>query len=235
MNVGVDLHVHSCLSPCADDDMTPNNLVNMAWLQGIQVLAVTDHNSTMNLPACMGVAKARGIALLPGIEVTTREDVHCLCYFRSLMQAMAFGEALYAHLGETLNVPRVFGNQWVLDGQDTLISQEPRWLVQATDLSLDALVRLAGDMNGLAVPAHINRGANGLLVALGMLPENTRFAALELSPSAPMPTVDLQGYTTLLSSDAHRLEAIGPPPCTLELPEPSAEAVFDFLASHAMV
>ena len=81
MKLNVDLHMHSCLSPCADDDMTPNNLVNMAWLNGLDAIAVSDHNTARNLPAVREVARERGIALLPALEVTTREEVHVLCYF----------------------------------------------------------------------------------------------------------------------------------------------------------
>ncbi|HML48528.1 MAG TPA: PHP domain-containing protein [Clostridia bacterium] len=231
MKVGVDLHLHSCLSPCAEDEMTPNNLVNMAWLQGIRVLAVTDHNSARNLPACAAVAKQRDIALLPGLEVTTREEVHCLCYFREVEQAMAFSDVLYGHLGEIPNVPRVFGNQWVMDENDRILAAEPRWLPQATDWSLEELVEAAGRMGGLAVPAHINRGSNGLLVALGMLPPGIRFTALELSRASPLPALDLSGYVTVYASDAHRLEAILPPPCELELPAATAQATFDHLAA----
>lgn len=231
MTVGVDLHLHSCLSPCADDEMTPNNLVNMAWLQGIQILAVTDHNSARNLPACAAVARQREIALLPGLEVTTREEVHCLCYFPELELALAFADTLYGHLGETPNVPRVFGNQWVMDEDDRVLATEPRWLPQATDWTLEELAQAAGRMGGLAVPAHINRGSNGLLVALGMLPPGLRFPALEISRDAPLPALDLSGTLILHSSDAHCLEAIQPPPCRLELPEPTARAAYDCLAA----
>lgn len=231
MKVGVDLHLHSCLSPCAEDEMTPNNLVNMAWLQGIRVLAVTDHNSAANLPACAAVARQREIALLPGLEATTREEVHCLCYFREVEQALAFSDVLYGHLGKIPNVPRVFGNQWVMDENDRILAVEPRWLPQATDWSLEELVEAAGRMGGLAVPAHINRGANGLLVALGMLPPGIHFPALELSRTAPPPAFDLSGTVTFYSSDAHCLEAILPPPCELDLPAATAQAAFEHLAA----
>ena len=211
--------------------MTPNNLVNMAWLQGIQNLAVTDHNSARNLPACAAVARQRDIALLPGMEVTTREEVHCLCYFRELEQAVAFSDVLYRHLGEILNVPRVFGNQWVMDERDQIVASEPRWLAQATDWTLEELAEAAGHMEGLVVPAHINRGANGLLVALGMLPPGRRFPALELSRAAPAPACDLSESIALYASDAHCLEAILPPACWLELPAATAYAAFDHLAA----
>ncbi|MEG0766770.1 MAG: PHP domain-containing protein [Clostridia bacterium] len=229
MRWATDLHLHSCLSPCAEDEMTPNNLVNMAWLKGLELIAVTDHNSARNLPACWEVAQARDVALLPGLEVTTREDVHCLCYFPTVEEALAFSAKIHPLLGDMPNVPRVFGNQLVLNAEDEQIAVEPMLLIQALSLTLAETVSLADAMGGLAVPAHINRGANGLLINLGILPEKAGFAALELSPNAPAPLCDLGDHKILYASDAHRLEDIAEPHFYLDLPEKSARAAFDFL------
>jgi PHP family Zn ribbon phosphoesterase len=227
MLVPVDLHIHSCLSPCADDDMTPNNLVNMAALAGVKILAVTDHNSALNLPACKTVADSIDIALLPGIETTTREEVHMLCYFPSVDAVLAFGGALRGRLGEVKNAPQLFGNQLILDEDDNVVGSEERLLIQATSLSVDAMAAMCREYGGLPVPAHINRGSNGLLNALGFLPK-TRFAAVEVSRALPL-SVGLDGYHELHSSDAHRLEALTEPTQHLELSEATAIAAFDML------
>ncbi|MDR0396005.1 MAG: PHP domain-containing protein [Oscillospiraceae bacterium] len=228
MLVPADLHIHSCLSPCADDDMTPFNLVNMAALAGIKILAVTDHNCAKNLPACKAAADAAGVALLPGIEATTREEAHILCYFPDVDAALAFGESLRGRLGSAPNVPRLFGNQIIMDENDGVIGHEDRLLIQATSLSVDAMAALCVDHGGMPVPAHINRGSSGLLNALGFLP-GTRFAAVEVCRDLPI-TASLGGYNELHSSDAHRLEALAGPAQHLELDEVSAESAFNMLS-----
>ncbi|MDR1600769.1 MAG: PHP domain-containing protein [Oscillospiraceae bacterium] len=224
MLVPVDLHIHSCLSPCADDDMTPNNLARMAALAGIKLIAVTDHNCAMNLPACDAAARAAGVALLPGIEATTREEVHMLCYFPAVDAALEFGAELRGRLGPARNAPGLFGNQLIMDEEDNVVGIEERLLIQATSLSVDGMASLCLDRGGLPVPAHINRGNNGLLNVLGFLPR-TRFAAVEVSRGLPV-AASLDGYHELCSSDAHRLDALIAPTQLLELEEESARAAF---------
>lgn len=229
MKVPVDLHIHSCLSPCADDDMTPCNIAGMAALAGIGVYAVTDHNTARNLSACLMAARNAGLDMLPGIEVTSREETHCLCYFPTVECALEFGELTYASLANITNKPRLFGNQIVMDTEDNQIGTIPKLLIQSTQMTLAEINAAVRKCGGLAVPAHINRGANGLLQSLGFLPESPRFAALEVSPNAPAPLCDLRGYHILNSSDAHRLDALLEPAQYLELPEASAAGLFELL------
>ncbi|MDR1570003.1 MAG: hypothetical protein LBS72_05895 [Oscillospiraceae bacterium] len=229
MKVPVDLHIHSCLSPCANDDMTPGNIAGMAALAGIRILAVTDHNCALNLPACEIAAQALGLQLLPGLEVTTREEAHCLCYFTTVENALNFGERIEAALGDAMNLPRLFGNQYVMNAADIITASVPKLLIQSTKLTLDELDSLARAHGGLLVPAHINRGSNGLLQCLGFLPDSPRFAALEVSPTAPAPLCDLRGHHILNSSDAHRLDAILEPAQYLELAEATTAALFDLM------
>lgn len=208
MKIYADLHIHSCLSPCADMDMTPWNICAMAKLKGLQAIAVTDHNSSRNLPAVQAAAAEHGLALLPGMEIATREEVHLLAYFPSVGQAMAAGDFLYTHLPDIKNDPRLFGEQAVMGERDVLVGVEQRLLLSATDLSIRQAALEMSRFGGHVVPAHINRGANGMLVSLGFLPGDIDFPTLEVSQHLPVPTEILRGKMLLNNSDAHRLEDI---------------------------
>ena len=140
MKAAVDLHIHSCLSPCADDDMTPNNIVNMALLKKLDAISVTDHNSAGNVAAVMEVAKDKDILVLPGMEVNSREEVHLLCYFESLDGITSFDRFLYPHIPEVLNRKNIFGSQLFCNEQDEVIGEEKKLLINAVDLSVNEIV-----------------------------------------------------------------------------------------------
>lgn len=136
----VDLHIHSCLSPCADDDMTPANICGMASIKGLDAIAVTDHNCARNLPYVKEAADAFHLILLPGMEITTREEVHVLGYFPTVEVAMEAGEFFASHLPPMKNRPAFFGRQLVVDTDDQVVDEEQRLLIGATDLSLTQCV-----------------------------------------------------------------------------------------------
>lgn len=228
MECYVDLHMHSCLSPCGDELMTPNNIVKMSLLKGLQMIAVTDHNTCRHLPAVEKVARALGLPLLPGVELTTREEVHLLAYFQTVPEALAFSEQIYPHLPDIPNRPDFFGPQTELDEEDEPVREEGKLLLTALDLSVDELAARVARAGGLAVPAHINRGGNGILNALGFLPPGAPFAALEIAKNLPCPG-DYSAYKLLHSSDAHRLEDIYERVECLDLPECSPAGFFDYL------
>ena len=207
--------------------MTPNNVVGMAFIKQLDVIAVCDHNSARNLPAVKAVADMMNVLLLPGMELTTREEAHMLCYFRTVEECMAFGERIYAHLPPVPNREKFFGRQQVMNEQDEEIAVEERLLISALDLGFEELAVMIREAGGLCVPAHINRGSNGVLNALGFLPQGVRYDALEVSDKAPMPPVDIAGYRLLRSSDAHYLENILEPEFAIEAQARSVDAVFD--------
>ena len=225
MRAYCDLHLHSCLSPCGDEAMTPGNIAGMARLKGLDLIAVTDHNTARQLPAMEAACRATGVNLLPGIELNTREEVHLLAYFQTVPDALAFSDRIYDLLPGIPNMPDFFGRQVVMDDQDIETGSEPRLLISALDMDLDGLVREIRAFRGLAVPAHINRGSNGILNALGFLPPGADFAALEVSEGLPCPG-ETSGRKILHSSDAHRLEDIFERVFALELPEPTADGFF---------
>lgn len=232
MKLFCDLHLHSCLSPCGDMLMTPNNIVGMAFIKQLDAIAVCDHNACGNLPAVKECADMMGVVLLPGMELTTREEAHMLCYFPDVESCMAFGRVVHEHLPPIPNRAEFFGRQVVMNAQDEETDEEKTLLISALDLSFEECERAIHEHGGLCVPAHINRGSNGVLNALGFLPGGARYDALEVSDAAKMPPMDLSGYRLLRSSDAHYLENILEPTFALEAREKSAQAVFDAIAGR---
>ncbi len=200
----VDLHMHSCLSPCADNDMTPANICGMAYLKGLQAIAVTDHNTGRNLPYVKEAADHYGLIFLPGMEITTKEEVHLLGYFRDVDTAVAVGEIFSSHLPPMKNRPDYFGDQLVMDTDDQVVAVEDRLLIGATDLSLQECAAIIREHGGAAVPAHINRG-HGLLVNLGLFPDDVDFPVVEVRGELKINEKLIAGKRVLHSSDAHHL------------------------------
>lgn len=215
-----DLHIHTVLSPCAEYRMVPELIVERASQVGLNLIGVTDHNSGENAGAVMGAAKGTGIRVLPGMEVESREGVHILTLFDDIDGLEQWQEVVYAALPNRENDERVFGTQLVVDATGRLVGVNRRLLMTATDLSLEEVVAEVGRMDGLCVPAHVDRPANGLLSVLGLVPEGLEVPALEISPLhtpaealARFPGV--AGYALLRSSDAHALEDVGKAPTPL--------------------
>lgn len=208
-----DLHLHSCLSPCGDNDMTPNNIANMAALAGLNIVALTDHNSTANCPAFFEAAKRAGIVPVAGMELTTAEEIHLICLFEQLEDAMAFGRVIDSRRSKTPNRPEIFGDQWILNGDDEKIGEEPLLLPPATDIALDEAVKLVEQHHGLCHPAHVDRPSNGIIAILGDMPESPRFTRAEFNdPANVQPYLEryplLRQMQILTCSDAHNLGAI---------------------------
>lgn len=204
-----DLHIHSCLSPCADDDNTPNNLVGMASLCGLNILALTDHNSTKNCPAFFDAAERYGIIPIAGMELTTAEDIHIVCLFRHLEDAVRFGEFVKEHLMAVKNKPNIFGEQLILDNEDNIIGKEENLLSVATDISVEALPPIVDNYGGICYPAHIDRDANGIIAILGTLPSTPHFNTVEFKCREKIAEYtslyNLFGKTIVIDSDAHYL------------------------------
>ena len=212
MRYTYDLHTHSCLSPCADNDNTPNNLVGMAYLSGIKILALTDHNSAKNCPAFFEAAKRYGIRPVAGMELTTTEDIHVVCLFEKLESAMAFDEYLQKRRVLIKNRTNVFGDQLILDKDDEIIGTEEHLLPNATTVSLDEAPGLVAEFGGICYPAHIDRDANGIIAILGTLPPTPVFGAVEIRNAEKIPEYkekyDLSDKTIIVSSDSHYLTDI---------------------------
>lgn len=204
-----DLHIHSCLSPCGDDDSTPNNIAGMGVLNGLNIMALTDHNTTKNCPAFFAAAKRNGIIPIAGMELTTAEDIHVVCLFEELSQAMSFNELVEQRRVLIKNRTEIFGNQIICDDNDEVIGHEDNLLPNATTISIDESLGLVSRFGGIAYPAHIDRDANGILATLGFFPPEPKFKCVEFhSPEKADELIKLHGIQdkkVIVSSDAHYL------------------------------
>jgi len=205
MELFYDFHIHSALSPCADADMTPCNIANMAALKGLHAISVCDHNSGANLKAAAAAAHEAGVLFLPGMELTTAEEVHLLAYFEDLDAACALGDIVYAALPDIPNNEAYFGIQLVMDEKDEIKGNLEKLLLSALPFSLEECVRMIRQHGGAAVPAHINRGSNSILANLGFMPQTVQFSTIETLKNIDTSGVNLTPYQVLHSSDAHTL------------------------------
>ncbi len=238
MELRYDLHIHSALSPCGDEDMTPNNIVNMAMICGLDMIAVSDHNTTGNVAAVMEVGKVAGITVVPAMELETAEEIHVLCLFPTLEAAKAFDdEQVRPALPDIENDVKIFGHQYFMDAEDRVIGEESRYLINATTISLDELPQLIEPYGGVAVPAHIDKSTKSLVGNFGMVGEYMGFNAFELSRNlsegflAATPGLGGRPYCYLHDSDAHYLQDIGEHSGEnlLNLPENSAKSLIFYL------
>lgn len=238
-----DLHIHSCLSPCGDDDMTPGNIVGMALLNGLHIVALTDHNSVKNCPAFFQIAKRHGIIPVAGMELTTAEDVHVVCLFRTLDAAMDFGDFVESRRVRVKNRPDVFGRQWIVDENDEICGEEEHLLINAVNVSLEEAFSEVLNRGGVCYPAHIDRSANGIISMLGDFPPDPRFTAFELHDIASLEgclerfsVLTQRGLGHVASSDAHYLTDIAEEGFAVELADEvySSDRVRDALIDHLL-
>ena len=199
--IRTDLHLHTCLSPCADEEMDPFDVVRMAKLIGIDLVAITDHNSSKNCPAAEIAAKECGIGFLPGAEVTTAEEIHCVCLFPNVAQATSFCEHLDQTRHQIKNRPDIFGNQTIVYPDGTT-GEEPYLLYAAANITILELPDVVRKYKGLFWPAHVDRGANSLLTILGSWPKELKADAVEIkfNDSGGIPA----SIKRVNGSDAHR-------------------------------
>jgi PHP family Zn ribbon phosphoesterase len=205
-----ELHVHTLLSPCAELEMIPPLIVQEALDRGIDLIAITDHNATANIEAVQKAATGSGLKVLPGMELQTREEVHLLCLFDTLEQAYALQEQVDRLFPHIPNNPDYFGEQFVVDATGDFICREERLLLASIDIGLHEAIEFVDGLGGLAVPAHVDRKAYGLLAVLGFAPKDVHIEALEISRNlkvaeAPVRFPQVRGYPLLQGGDAHRL------------------------------
>jgi PHP family Zn ribbon phosphoesterase len=214
-----DFHNHSCLSPCGSLDLSPSALVELASRRGIQVLALTDHNSSLNCPAFAKLCPKRGIVPLFGLEATTQEEIHILCLFTSLEASLSFSEYAYSILLPFPNDPEKTGDQVYVDDEDNVEGEVEYYLVNPLDISVDVIGPKAIEYGGIVIPAHVDRPAFSITSQLGTMisgpwtaVECTRLPAL--SNNLPLDTL---GYPLTTSSDAHYPEHVGRRPFELDI------------------
>lgn len=232
-----DLHLHSCLSPCGDIDMTPNNIVHMAKLLGLDVIALTDHNTSRNCEAAMAVGREIGLLVIPGMEMTTSEDIHAVCLFPDLEKAMAWSDYVDAHRIKVKNRVNIYGEQIIMNELDEPIGEIEHLLLPATEISIMHAYAKVKEFGGICYPAHIDRDSLSILSVLGEIDPYCGFAAAEVADRSKLPGLRLKheilnSLNIVTSSDAHYLENMRDAENTLELESLSAENVISLLDSR---
>ncbi len=232
IKAAADLHIHSCLSPCASRDMTPNNIVLMARLKGLDIIAVCEHNHTGNLKAVSEVAEAEGILLLPGLELETSEEIHLLCYFPSVSSIQQLQCELNQYYQYIPNREDIFGPQWILNTDDEPLEKIDFLLSASTTLDLYQAVSLVRSLGGVPVPAHVDRQSYSILSNLGSIPDDLSLNTLELSRYTGQdqfvqehPEYAKKRFIT--SSDAHDLGMILERSAVFELEERSIACLIE--------
>lgn len=236
MKLNYDFHIHSCLSPCGDKDMTPNNIVNMAKLMGCDVIALTDHNTSKNCPAVMKAGEEIGLTVIPGMELCTAEEVHIVCLFPSLEKALAFSDYVRETVPPIKNKAAVFGEQTVMDEKDEAIGEEEILLVTASSIRTEKVVKTVTEYGGFCFPAHIDRSSYSVISNLGTIDESFGFTCVEIFDLTKEEALKKQfpylfGVPILSDSDAHYLENMRPASLQIEAKSNSIEDVFASIKS----
>lgn len=231
-----DLHVHSALSPCASNDMTPRRIVSEAVRLGLEIIAICDHNSAGNVRAVRAAAP-RGLLVVAGMEIMTREEAHVTALFPKAELAEATAEIVQVSLPFLTAGSKIFGEQCIMDSQDNVVGHEQRMLSGAASLSLDDTVALIHTHGGLAVAAHVDRPSFSVVSQLGFLPEPNKFNAIEISPAGLRQGKDEKfrkcGLPIVVSSDSHYLSDMGQGFTGLQMGELSYEALVAALTGPA--
>ncbi len=209
-----DLHTHTVLSPCGSLEMSPQNIIKRCKEEKIEILGITDHNSTRNCKAVEDLAKSNDILILKGAEITTKEEIHCLAFFEKDDELFDFQKYLEEHLPMVKNDVNKFGYQVVVDKNENILAQEDKLLITALDVSLIQVEKKVHSLDGLFIPAHIDRKSYSIISQLGFIPTGLEIDALELSKYASRKEFleknnYLADYSFIQSSDAHFLENIG--------------------------
>lgn len=233
-DISYDLHIHSCLSPCGDNAMTPANIAGMAAARGLEAIALTDHNSARNCGPFLEYCEAFGIIGIPGLEINTVEEVHAVCLFRTLEAALDFDSFVYSHLQKVPNNERIFGQQILMNDDEEEIGREPYLLINATDISFDEVWEIVRKRDGVMFPAHIDKDANSLTANLGFIPPDSLFRTVEVKDLKKLhkireehPFVNM--CQVISNSDAHYLDAVREPSLSVYAEEKTRDGIIDAL------
>lgn len=206
-----DLHVHTCLSPCTELDMSPTKILTSAKKKGIDILGICDHNSSENSLAIMNASKKTNIHVIPGMEVTSREEVHVLALFDDIGNALKLQESIYRNLpGE--NDEEAFGMQVIVSEKEEVLGFNDKLLIGATTIPLEEVLQLIHSFDGVAIASHVDRESFSIIGQLGFIPENLELDALEISPNMTITEAKKKfkdNYPITCSSDAHYPNDIG--------------------------
>lgn len=224
-----DMHIHSCLSPCADWQMSPKRIVHKSHEKGLDIIVISDHNSMENVEAAMIAAKEKDLKVLAGLEICSSEEVHLLGIFDNLDRASAMQDYVYDHLTESNN-PDVFGDQWVVNEKDEFIRDNTRLLIGSTQLDVQQIVEKIHSFSGLCIASHVDRPAFGIISQLGFIPPDLALDGIEISRHIPVKKAietiaGIQGFACVTSSDAHFLNDVGNAYTLFQIEAPTLEEI----------
>ena len=230
MKIYYDLHIHSALSPCGDNDMTPNNIVNMSILKGLDAIAITDHNACGNVRAAMKVAEDK-IIVIPGMEIETAEEVHMVSLFPDIESAEEMERIIRKNSIPVENKVEIFGNQYYMNENDEIIGEEPNLLVTATGLDIYSVVNNVKDLGGVVYPAHIDRSSYSVLSNLGFIPPDLNFNIVEITAkNREKMEPEYSDYDIVTSSDAHYLWDISEKTYNLDICDKNIDEILSKLS-----
>ncbi|MDD4149828.1 MAG: PHP domain-containing protein [Bacteroidales bacterium] len=214
MNCKADLHIHTVLSPCGDLSMSPSEIIRKAVEKNITIIGITDHNSTLNAAVTHNIGKKNGVYVMMGVEVNTREEVHSICFMPDVKSLSEFQIFLDSKQTFFPNSPDKFGDQFIVDEDENIIGEVEHLLINSLDLSINELADVVAQMNGIFIPAHVDRARNSLSSQLGIVPDNLNFQVMELSSFAQKTNFLekfpwFKDYTYITNSDAHFINDIG--------------------------
>lgn len=225
-----DLHIHTVLSPCGDLEMSPAQIVSLAKASGLQIIGITDHNSTRQCRLTWELGQKAGLTVIPGCEATSREEVHCLCLFPDFEALGEFQKFLDQHLTIIPNNPEILGYQVIVDADEQIVAEVENYLGATLDVSIEDIERKVHALSGIFIPAHIDRPRNSLFSNLGFLPPELNADALQISKLANEQTVRSRyqispEMTIVKFSDSHYPDDLGKTWTNFELEEPTFEEI----------
>jgi len=217
-----DLHVHTLLSPCGDLGSTPSAIIETALRKGIDIIGITDHNSTLHCKLAAHYSKNRDIFVLAGAEVTTKEEAHCLCFFADWDSLDTFQLFIEAHLPDIMNNPDYFGDQVQIDENENIIFEETRLLTSALDVNIETIALKVKELGGIFIPAHIDKTVNSVISQLGYIPADLPYDGVEISEHGSKQKIlaahpYLANCSFIRGSDAHFTEKIASSYCFFEM------------------
>ncbi len=233
MKCWYDFHIHSALSPCGDNDMTPNNIVNMAYLKGLNAIALTDHNCVKNAKAAIEVGEALGITVIPGMEIESSEEIHIVTLFPHIDNAIEAEKYVFSHMPIIPNREEIFGQQLIMDSDDNVTGKIDRMLITATELDIFKVFDMVKECGGIAYPAHIDRHSYSVISNLGFIPPELNTRTVEISKSVTnleeyIKNKGVEGFNIIRSSDAHYLENISEKEENIEVLVNSAKNLIEY-------
>lgn len=228
MKIAYDFHIHTAASPCADEHMSPNNIINMAMINDLQAIAITDHHTCANCEVIMELGARNNLLVIPGMEIECSEEFHCIALFKDIETAVHIEKYVTSHMPDIKNRRDIFGNQYILNDKDEIVGEIERLLLTATTLSSLELFQEVRSVGGIIYPAHIDRQSYSIISNLGFIPEELDIHTIEISKTAHLKNYQEQykQFTIMQSSDAHYLENILEAKNFIEISTFSIESIF---------